>query len=238
MLITHTNPSTHATWRPHSQTTQTQDPDRLRRQDDPMRTLNELSNLTREVLGNDYLSIEVTRYTLTEDIAKGEAELVCQMVMVDQDRSRAVEGQGVGLIDALFAGLKDALVTDYPSLGHIHFVDFALSGDFNAAPDNTARTEVPGRVRLTIENTEGRTFDFEATSSSITASSVNAVVRGVEHFVNAERAVLRVLDWIEDARRRSRPDLADTYVRRLSELVQNASYSESIERRKHAVTAG
>ena len=49
---------------------------------------------------------------------------------------------------------------------------------------------------------------------------------------DAELAVLRVYDWIEDARRRSRPDLAEKYTHRLADLVQNASYSETIERKK------
>ena len=52
----------------------------------------------------------------------------------------------------------------------------------------------------------------------------------VEHFVNAELAVLRIFDWINEAKQRQRPDLVEQYTRRLSELMQNATYSESIAR--------
>ena len=106
-----------------------------------------------------------------------------------------------------------------------------MSGDFKKAPrDNGSHTEVPGTVRLVIENASGREFTFENTSVSVSASSVAVVAKGVEHFVNAELAVLKVVSWIEDAQRRSRPDLAEKYTQRLAELVHNASYSDTIER--------
>lgn len=202
-----------------------------------MRTQDELTKLTREVLGEDYVELSISKYTLTEDIEDKTAWIVCQLNHVGHGPLSAVEGKGVGFIDALFSGIKHALVARYPSIGHIHFVDFVVGGDFRAAKKNDgAHTDAPGTVRLTIGNAAGRDFTFEVTSSSISASSVCVVVRAVEHFVNAELAVLRVYDWIEDARKRSRPDLADTYTQRLADLVQNASYSESIERRKTAIT--
>ncbi|MCA9517352.1 MAG: hypothetical protein KC635_20570 [Myxococcales bacterium] len=202
-----------------------------------MRTQDELTKLTRDVLGEDYVELSIGKYTLTEDIEEKTAWIVCQLHQVGHGPLSAVEGKGVGFIDALFSGLKQALVSHYPSIGHIHFIDFVVGGDFRAAKKSQgAHTDAPGHVRLTIENAAGREFLFETTSPSISASSVCVVVRAVEHFVNAELAVLRVYDWIEDARKRSRPDLADTYIQRLADLVQNASYSESIERRKSAVT--
>ena len=89
--------------------------------------------------------------------------------------------------------------------------------------------------QLTDGGASGRAFVFEHTSPSVSASSVRAVLSAVEHFINAELAVLKVFSWIEDARKRSRPDLADKYTQRLADLVQNASYSETIERRKKAL---
>jgi hypothetical protein len=196
-----------------------------------MRTQDELQRLTREVLGEDYIEYYVSKYTLTEDIEAGTAWIVCQLSQVGKGPLFAVEGKGVGFIDALFNGLKRGLVGDYPSLGHIHFVDFVVSGDFKKATrDSGSHSEVPGTVRLVIENASGREFTFENTSPSVSASSVAVVVKGVEHFVNAELAVLKVVTWIEDAQRRSRPDLAEKYTQRLAELVQNASYSDTIER--------
>ena len=201
-----------------------------------MRTQTELESLTREVLGADYVELSVSRYTLTEDLQSGRANIATQLVQSGPAAPRAIEGEGVGLVDALFKGIQHALVGDYPSIGNIFFVDFHVTGDFRDAKRDGARTDVPGLVRLGVENSSGRSFAFEHTSASVSASSVRAVLRAVEHFVNAELAVLKVLSWIEDARRRSRPDLADKYTQRLADLVQNASYSESIEKRKKALS--
>lgn len=201
-----------------------------------MRTQEELQRLTREVLGDRYIEFEVSKYTLTEDISAQTAWIVCQLSQVGKGPLFAVEGKGVGFIDALFNGLKRALVGQYPSLGHIHFVDFVVSGDFKrVAPADGAHTAVPGTVRLVIENAAGREFTFVSTSPSASASSVSVVVQGVEHFVNAELAVLEVYSWIEDAQKRSRPDLAEKYTQRLADLVQNASYSDTIERKRKQV---
>jgi len=200
-----------------------------------MRTQAELHALTREVLGADYVELQVARYTLTEDLASGRASIATQLTLTGASAARAIEGEGVGLVDALFKGIQRALVADYPSIANLFFDDFHVAGDFRGAKKDGARTDVPGTVRLGVENASGRSFSFEHTSPSVSASSVQAVLRAVEHFVNAELAVLKVYSWIEDARRRSRPDLADKYTQRLADLVQNASYSETIERTKKAL---
>lgn len=201
-----------------------------------MRTQAELESLTREVLSADYVELSVSRYTLTEDLQSGRATIATQLLQSGTAGPRAIEGEGVGLVDALFKGIQQALVDDYPSIANIFFVDFHVAGDFRGAKRDGARTDVPGVVRLGVENSSGRSFSFEHTSPSVSASSVRAVLTAVEHFVNAELAVLKVFSWIEDARKRSRPDLADKYTQRLADLVQNASYSESIERRKKALS--
>ncbi|MGM0574671.1 MAG: alpha-isopropylmalate synthase regulatory domain-containing protein [Myxococcota bacterium] len=194
----------------------------------------ELERLVREVLGEGYTDLEVTAYSLEEDIHEGKASIVCKLMGVAGDNGRAVEGQGVGMVDALFNGLKATLSEDFPSLDHIYFVDFGITGDFSESK-TVSHTDVAGHVTLVVENSSGRRFTFESESKSISASSVGVVVECVEHFVNAETAVRRVYEWIEDARKRARPDLAEKYTQRLADLVQNASYSESLERLRQKV---
>ena len=193
----------------------------------------QLETLVREILGEDYASLHIKKYMLTEDISNQQAQIACALYFVNQDAHRGVDGQGVGMIDALFKGLKGTLSSEYPSLEHINFIDFAISGDFASGRED-ARSDAAGHVRLVVENSSGRRFKFEDRSQSISASSVAVVVNCVEHFINAETAVLRVFDWIDDAKARDRQDLVDKYVQRLSDLVKNASYSESIERKQAA----
>lgn len=200
-----------------------------------MRTQDELFALTRDVLGTDFVELEVRGYQLSEDLVSGRATIVTQLHLAGELTPRAIEGEGVGFVDALFKGIQRALANDYPSIAHIFFVDFHVAGDFKGAKRDGARTDVPSTVRLAVENSTGRAFEFLHTSPSVSASSVKAVLKAVEHFVNAERAVLKVYSWIEDAHKRSRPDLAEKYTQRLAELVQNASYSDTIERKKKAL---
>ncbi len=195
-----------------------------------------LQTMVRDVLGDRYRAFEVTQYILNEDMREGRATIVCQLRDTGAEERYAVEGTGVGMIDALFNGFKRALHASYPSLDHIHFVSFVVEGDFSQAQGSAS--DAPGRVRLAVENTSGRVFEFTSNTTSISASSVGVVVKAVEHFVNAELAVGRVYEWIEDAKRRHRPDLAEKYTHRLADLVMNASYSESLERLKQSVGVG
>lgn len=197
-----------------------------------MRTQSDIHGITREILGDDYRTLRLTRYTLTEDLVTGRANIVAQLFEGgDGAPPRAIEGEGVGLVDALFKGIQAALADEYPSIAHIHFAAFAVAADVRNIT-NGSRSDAPGTVRATVENSSGRSFEFEHTSPSISASSVAVILQAAEHFVNAERAVLRVYAWIDDAKKRNRQDLAERYIARLADLVQNASYSETIERAK------
>lgn len=188
-----------------------------------------LEKMVLDVLGADSKDYAVGQYTLTEDMRENHARLECVLTDVHSDESREIAGIGVGLVDALFKGLKTALSGEYPSLDHIHFSDFSVTGDFRSARSDDGSDAI-GLVKLVVENSSGREFVFEAESHSVSASSCDVVVMCVEHFVNAELAVLRIFEWIQEAKARNRSDLVEQYTRRLSDLVQNATYSESIER--------
>ena len=197
-----------------------------------MRSQHELHLMVRDILGEHYLTLDIPGYVLTEDLTETAAEIQCRLVVTNgTNEVTSVTGKGVGMVDALFDGLTSALSADYPSLETIHFVDFRVRGDF-AEGTGDAKSDAPGRFELKVENAFGRRFQFENTNVSLSAGAVRVVIEAVQHFVNSERAVLTVFDWIDDAKRRHRPDLADTYVQRLAELMVNASYSRTIERRK------
>ena len=189
----------------------------------------QLEKMVLEVLGEDSKNYVVSQYTLMEDMRENNARLECVLLDSHSDETRDIKGIGVGLVDALFKGLKGTLSGEYPSLEHIHFVDFSVAGDFRSAR-STDGSDALGHVKLVVENSSGRQFLFEAQSHSVSASACDVVVMCVEHFVNAELAVLRIFEWIEEAKARHRSDLVEQYTRRLSDLVQNATYSESIER--------
>ena len=125
-----------------------------------------LIDMVHDVLADEYLELEVTKYVLTEDVREAEATIVCQIREPRGGAKYAVEGKGVGMIDALFKGLKKAMSEEYPSLDHIHFVDFRIDGDFQG-PTRDNGSDAFGCVRLVVQNSSGRRFDFESKSPSI-----------------------------------------------------------------------
>lgn len=187
----------------------------------------ELTGLVHEILDHSWLALEIAGYTLRENLAEQRAQIICRL-QVNEKPAHSIEDTGVGMVDALFNGLRSVLVDEYPSLNDVHFVGFTVSGNFS----ETSSADASGSVHLVVENSSGRRFTFTDTSLSITGSSVRVVLETVEYFVNAELAVLRISDWIKDATRRGRSDLAGVYTQKLADLVQICSYAETIERKR------
>ena len=178
------------------------------------------------VLGDDWLHIQVPSYLLSEDT--GRAKVVLQLQRSDADSTVQAGGSGVGLVDAVSHALRDVLVSEFPSLDNIYFKRFFVSGELDLADGQG--TDAGATAELHIENTYLSTAVFISETRSVTFSSVTAVVQAIEFYVNAERAVLRLINWIKHYNKASRPDLVDRYTLKLGDLVKIASYSTAIEK--------
>lgn len=197
-----------------------------------------MQQLLRDVLGERYVEVEVSSYRLDEDLLHRRATLRCELAL-RPGVTRLIHGTGVGLVDALFEGLKQALADEYPNLHHVHFVDFELSGDFSSrGAGDESGSGAPGVVKLALKNSLGRPFAFSTSSSSVTAGSIEAVVRSVEHFINAERAAGTIERWVAEAPHRSHDNFVEADFRELGELVLASAYCERLERVREASTAG
>ena len=84
-------------------------------------------SLMREILQEQYLELEVESYVLQEEVARGRCCISCKM-RNGHEAGMVVEGEGVGVIDALFHGLRDRMATQYPSLSSIRFSQFDIHG--------------------------------------------------------------------------------------------------------------
>ena len=188
----------------------------------------QMRSLMREVLGESYFSLEVRGLSLEEDVAEGRSVVRAKLVDPRSGDEREIQGSGVGLVDAAFDALVTSLVDEYPSLAHIRFRSFKVDGDTGTG-EKVSRTDSEGVVRLEVDNQVNRTFVFTDASRSVSASCVRVTLAAVEYFVNSERAFLQVRGLLEDARGASRPDLVDRYTQMLSQLVENASYADSLK---------
>ena len=159
---------------------------------------------------------------LTLHILQGEAD----DLKMTQAPAFNLRGEGVGFIDASFEALVTYFEGEYPSLRSIRFASFEVKGELDDA--SRAGADALCSARLIIENSERAPFEFEASQPSMASVSLDVVVQALEHFINAERAFIRIYRALDDAKGRGRHDLIESYTSQLSELVKTTSYTESI----------
>ena len=188
-----------------------------------------MRSLMEEILQDDYMELEVDHYRLDESFVDGRSKIRCQMKALNGEQAPVeVHGEGVGTIDALFAGLKDRLAEDYPSLRSIEFSQFGIKG-LISGDERVASAKSEAEATVGIINSEGKEFVFEARVPSVSQAGIQATVKAVEYFVNSERTYVKLHEILEHYRSEGRTDLVEKYTDLMSQVVQNTSYSEVVE---------
>lgn len=183
----------------------------------------------KQVLGNDFLALTPLSYTLSESLSDEGCELkVILQTSGAGDGCVEFSGKGVGLVDALFAGFIEYYAREYPSLKTLAVHGFEVRG--NMKTGNARRTDAEVAVVLSITNSEQEKFVFEDGDRSLVAATCSVIVQMAEYFINSERAYITLYRALDDARRRNRQDLVDSFQAQLAEVVKSTSYSEVIER--------
>lgn len=180
----------------------------------------------KRALSDNYLDLKIASLAFEEDFGTGQCKIrvVTRAAGVDT----VVEGQGVGLIDALFSGLFRRYATEYQSLNTIKLTGFLVKARLESERGRLGADAV-GEVTLEVQNSAGRPFNFSDASRSIVGSAARSVVAAVEYFVNSERAFVALHQAMEAAKERKRPDLVAQYTKELSEVVESTSYADVIE---------
>jgi hypothetical protein len=187
--------------------------------------------LMKEVLKEKFLDLSMVNYELREDFDANDARIVCRVRDVRTGETQAIEGHGVGIIDAFFHGLKARLAGKYRSLETIRFCGFKVKGKMDTGRD-PASSDALAEVTLGICNSYGMEFAFTHASRSVMRSGLEATLSAAEYFVNSEVAFLTIHDALRDARAKHREDLVTKYTAMLAVLVENTSYSDLLEQRR------
>lgn len=186
--------------------------------------------LVRDVLKDDYLGLDIDRIEVVEDVAAG-AHSAVKVTLRETGataRTQVIDGQGSGIVDALYHGLVAHYAPEYPSLGTIKFTGFGVTGRMDTGRQSGLDAEA--EVSLSVANTHEHTFEFAARDRSLVAAALRVVTEAAEYFINSERAYIAVYRAFTDARQRGRQDLVQRYTHQLAQLVDTTSYSEVIER--------
>ena len=104
----------------------------------------------RDALQDEFLEMRVASYVLSEDLESGHARVSCDLRVGNADPIE-VTGEGVGVIDAVFAALKNRYAPEYPSLDSIRFSSFSVRGlmDDSGGSHADAKAEISGHSKLT-----------------------------------------------------------------------------------------
>ena len=188
--------------------------------------------LIKRVLGNDFLQLELKRLSVDEDFDTDTTHVRMDTIQVGaDDRLVSVEGQGCGLVDAMFAGLQERYAIEYPSLKSIELAKLALDAVLDTKHGKSG-VDALGIVTVEVRNSEGNRFSFSDQSRSIVRASARALLALVEYFINAERAFIMLYRARKDAQERRRADLVTRFTEELAEVVKSTSYTEVIESMK------
>jgi hypothetical protein len=179
--------------------------------------------LIRRVLGANFFELKLHRLAI-EELDGGSS---VRLEILEGDQVALVQSRGVGLVDALYAGLLDRYAREYQSLKSIQVTGFQVAADIETKTVQ-AGVDAVGRVTLDVTNSEGRQFSFSDASRSVTSSTARAVLAMVQYFVNAERAFLTLHNARRDALARGREDLVSRYTAEMAQVVESTSYAEVI----------
>lgn len=182
-------------------------------------------DVIKRVLGANYLELTLGKLTLEE---QPEVSTRVHVTVNEGGSAVEVEGQGVGLVDALYNALLGRFAIEYQSLKTIQLAGFHVDADVETKQAK-AGVDAVGKVTLDVTNSEGRRFTFQDASRSVTASVARAVLAVVQYFVNAERAFITLHKARKDAQDRGRHDLVARFTAELAEVVESTSYAEVIE---------
>jgi hypothetical protein len=178
--------------------------------------------LIRRVLGDNFLQLRLVRMVIDENDTT-----TVKLTVAERDQNVDVEGKGVGVVDAIFAGLLDRYAREYGSLKTIRLTGFHVAADIETKKAKSG-VDAVGKVTLDVENSEHKHFSFSDASRSVVSSTGRAVVAMVEYFINAERAFLTLHNARRDALARGREDLVARYTAEMAEVVESTSYAEVI----------
>ncbi len=188
--------------------------------------------LAHEILRGNHVQLQTKYLELHEDFVLGKADVKATILhkQGSEEKSIHVEGQGVGLVDALFDAMMKAFSKEHLSLAKISIVDFNISIKMRGTDGR--KTDAFAIATLRVRTSDNYEYAFSHRTSSISRSSANVVADVFAFFINSERAYTQLYLALNDAKKRGRSDLAERYQNQMATLVHATSYGDIVEKLK------
>ena len=189
--------------------------------------LTKIMDIVHNVLNELYIPVQIKNFVLKEDLENDKSLITCELVL--GEKSVFLEGQGDGVVDALFCAIISELNSEYPSLNNVQMIDFILkakpvkkgfgSGGFV-------------NIDLAIRNRLGEKSHFLHEARSLNGAVILVVQKTIEYYINSELAMIQLKKSLQDAKKRNRSDLKEQYTNMMSELVKNMPYNKIIKEKE------
>jgi hypothetical protein len=189
--------------------------------------LTKIMDIVHSVLNESYVPLRIKDFTLKEDLENDKSLITCQLMLGEENAF--LEGQGDGVVDALFCTIINELSSEYSSLNSIQIIDFILK----AKP--VKRGFGSGgfvNIDLAIRNRLGEKTHFLHEARSLNGAVILVVQKTIEYYVNSELAALQLKKSLRNAKKRNRTDLEEQYINMMSELVKNMPYNKIIKEKE------
>tara|TARA_R100000808_G_C2143161_1_gene150937 strand:+ start:845 stop:1435 length:591 start_codon:yes stop_codon:yes gene_type:complete len=186
-----------------------------------------INNIISDVLNENYVSLRIKNFTLKEDLENDKSLVTCELALGEE--KFLLEGQGSGVVDALFCTTIKELSIQYPSLNNIQLIDFIMK----VKPEKNGFGSAGFvKIDLAVSNGRGKKIRFLHESRSIIGAVIQVVQKCLEYFVNSELAVVELKKCLQSAKKRNRIDLREKYTLMMTEMVKNMPYTKIIENKK------
>jgi len=189
----------------------------------------EIGTLIKNILEDDYVRLELFQLSIKEDAIEQITEVNCKMLV--DGKKQTIKGSGSGPVDALFTALVEKFSPDYCSLENLCFARFSVEADINK---DLSSSKADAAVSATLEiDHELNSLLFREWASSVSVVSAKVVLSAMEHFINAERAVVKLYKGLQYAKERGRGDMINVYTQQMTGVVKSVSYERVIKRLKN-----
>ena len=179
-------------------------------------------------LGNDLIKLEASGISVAECMNSDFTETNISFLEKLGERSKVVsakEARAKGFLDGIFKSLYENYISDYHSLSNIKLINLSVNPLMSSAVENIG-TDAKTSVTVVSEIENYGFVNFSSTSRSLVYSSFCASLSTFEFYINCEKCFYLLLRVLEDAKSRSREDVAQECIRDMSFLTSVNTYEK------------
>jgi len=190
-----------------------------------------LRSLICEILGDDNLSIRLQTIEIKEDLSVDSTQIMCQYTLSRAQKLLVMKGSGRGLVDALYSAFVKEMGKEFSSLKSLKVVDFRLNAEglskYTVSPGTKAFVE----AHLMMKGDSNSSLLFHSRSRSTNTAAIKVVCMAIEYYINSELAFRKLKELFLEAKGRNRVDVAESYNKKMIELVNVNSYPTKGEKK-------